>query len=70
MGKDIKKTIAFLFFLLAGIVLGTVTARLCESVSFLSWLAYTMSVGLDTGAPLVLDPVSYTHLTLPTIQQV
>ena len=59
MGKDIKKTIAFLFFLLAGIVMGTVTARLCESVSFLSWLAYTMSVGLDTGAPLVLDLIVF-----------
>ena len=59
MGKDIKKTIAFLFFLLSGIVLGPVTARLCESVSFLSWLAYTMSVGLDTGAPLVLDLIVF-----------
>ena len=31
MTKDIKRTIAFLFFLLAGIVLGTVIARLCEA---------------------------------------
>ena len=47
MTKDIKRTIAFLFFLLAGIVLGTVIARLCEGVPVLSWLAYSMSVGLD-----------------------
>lgn len=59
MGKDIKKTIAFLFFLLAGIVLGTVIARLCANVSFLSWLAYNMSVGLDTGSPLVLDLIVF-----------
>ena len=40
-------------------MLGTVTARLCESVSFLSWLADTMAVGLDTGAPLVLDLIVF-----------
>lgn len=59
MAKDLKKTIAFLFFLLAGIVLGTVVARLCVDVSFLSWLAYSMSVGLDTASPLVLDLIVF-----------
>ena len=59
MTKDFKKTIAFLFFLLAGIVLGTVLARLCANVSFLSWLSYTMSVGIDTGSPLVLDLIVF-----------
>lgn len=59
MTKDIKRTIAFLFFLLAGIVLGTVIARLCADVSFLSWLAYSMSVGLDTASPLVLDLIVF-----------
>lgn len=59
MGKDIKRTIAFLFFLLAGIVLGTVAAKLCADVSFLSWLAYSMSVGLDTASPLVLDLIVF-----------
>lgn len=59
MTKDFKKTIAFLFFLLAGIVLGTVLARLCTNVSFLSWLSYTMSVGIDTGAPVVLDLIVF-----------
>lgn len=59
MGKDIKRTIAFLFFLLAGIVLGTVLARLCEGAAFLSWLAYSMSVGLDTGSPMVLDLIVF-----------
>lgn len=59
MGKDIKRTIAFLFFLLAGIVMGTVIGKLCADVSFLSWLAYTMSVGLDTASPLVLDLIVF-----------
>lgn len=59
MGKDLKRTIAFLFFLLAGIVLGTVLARLCEGVGFLSWLAYTMSVGLATDSPMLLDLIVF-----------
>lgn len=59
MAKDLKRTIAFLFFLLAGIVLGTVLARLCDGVAFLSWLAYSMSVGLDTASPLVLDLIVF-----------
>ncbi len=59
MAKDFKKTVAFLVFLLAGIVLGTILGKLCEEVSFLSWLAYSMSVGLDTASPLVLDLIVF-----------
>ena len=59
MTKDFKKTVAFLVFLLAGIVLGTILGRLCEGVSFLSWLSYSMSVGLDTASPLVLDLIVF-----------
>lgn len=55
MGSGLKKTIAFLFFLIAGIVAGTVIARLCSGVNFLDFMAYTMSVGIDTGSPAVLD---------------
>lgn len=60
MTKDFKKTIAFLFFLLAGIVLGTVLAKICSGVPYLHWLAYSMSVGIDTGSPLVLDLIVFT----------
>ncbi len=59
MGQGIKKTIAFLVFLLAGIVLGTAAAGLCAKVSFLAWLARDMSVGLDTASPLVLDLIVF-----------
>ncbi len=55
MKGSIKKTIAFIFFLIAGIAAGTVIAGLCDGVRYLDWLAYTMSVGLDTGSPAVLD---------------
>lgn len=59
MNGNFKKTIAFLFFLLAGIMLGTVLAKICSGVSFLSWLAYPMSVGIDTGAPVILDLIVF-----------
>ncbi len=59
MKENFKKTIAFLFFLLAGIVLGTVTARLCSGVPYLDWLSYNMSVGIDTGSPVILDLIVF-----------
>ncbi len=59
MGQGLKKTITFLIFLLAGIVLGTVAAGLCAKVPFLEWLARDMSVGLDTASPLVLDLIIF-----------
>ncbi len=59
MSSGIKRTIAFLFFLLAGIVLGTILGRVCDGVPFLSWLAYNLSVGIDTGSPLVLDLIVF-----------
>ncbi len=55
MKGSIKKTIAFIFFLIAGIAAGTVISGFCRDVRYLDWLAHTMSVGLDTGSPAVLD---------------
>ncbi len=49
-----KKTVTFIFFILAGIVLGTVIGKLCAGVSFLSWAAYTITVGLPA-SPAVID---------------
>ena len=42
-----------LFFILAGIVVGTFVAELCQNVRLLSWLAYGITFGLR--APLELD---------------
>ncbi len=59
MGKGFKKTVTFLFFLVAGITAGTVISRLCADVKSLDWLSYTMPVGIDTGAPAVLDLIIF-----------
>ena len=55
MSKGFKKSVAFLFFLLAGITIGSVIAYLAKDIPVLSWLAYSKTVGLATGSPAVID---------------
>jgi hypothetical protein len=59
MNTNLKKTIAFFFFLLAGMVVGSVVAELLRDVSALSFLSRIYSVGLSTDAPLVLDLIIF-----------
>jgi len=55
MSKGLKKTVAFLFFLLAGIVVGSVIAHFASGVSWLSWLSWNKTVGLSTNPPAIVD---------------
>lgn len=55
MGKGFKKTAAFLFFMLAGICIGTVVARLCQGIYWLDWLSWGQEVGFSTSSPMILD---------------
>lgn len=57
MNSGFKKTIAFIFFLLAGVITGSLIAHICSSVPYLSWLAFEKTVGLSTSSPLILDLV-------------
>ena len=50
-----KKTFLFLFYLLAGIIVGSLLANLCAGVPFLSWLAYSGTIGFAAGNPACLD---------------
>jgi hypothetical protein len=59
MNTNLKKTIAFFFFLLAGIVVGSVVAELLRDVSQLAFLSKIYSVGLSTDSPLVLDLIIF-----------
>ena len=54
-GGNWKKTIAFIFFLLAGITVGYVLSVLCSKVDFLTWLAMSKRVGIGSDSPLVVD---------------
>ena len=51
----LKKNLVFLFFIIAGIIIGSLIASLSEGVPFLSWLAYGKTVGISAASPMVLD---------------
>lgn len=50
-----KKTLTFVFCILAGIVLGSLLASLVENIPVLKWLSYTARVGFGAEEPAVLD---------------
>lgn len=52
MSRDFKNTFAFIFFVLAGIVLGAFIAYICEGRDYVGWLAWGKSIGFD---PVTLD---------------
>lgn len=43
-----KKTFAFIFFLLAGIVLGGFLAYICDGRPYVGWLAWGKSIGIES----------------------
>ena len=51
----LKHNLVFLFFLLAGIILGAFLASVGTQVPFLSWLAYGKTIGISTTNPMILD---------------
>lgn len=53
--KQLKRTFFFLFYLLAGIIVGTMLASLCARVPFLSFLAYQGAIGFAAQNPACLD---------------
>ena len=52
-----KKNLIFVFYLLAGIIFGSLLANLCANVPMLSWLAYSSGVGFAANDPACLDLV-------------
>ena len=50
-----KRNLLFAFWLLAGIITGGLIASVCQNVPFLSWLAYSASIGIGNDTPFVLD---------------
>lgn len=51
----LKKTLIFLLFLLAGILLGAVIAMACQGISFLNWLSYSASLGFGMPNGVTVD---------------
>lgn len=51
----LKRNLVFVFFLLAGVIVGALAASAAASYPFLNWLSYGKTVGIPAGSPLVLD---------------
>ena len=49
----LKRNLLLIFFILAGIVLGGMLANLCANIPFLSWLAYSSSIGFNADSPVI-----------------
>ena len=50
-----KKTINFLMFLLAGLIMGSVLTRIAADVSFLGWLCWGDAIGFGYPDAVTLD---------------
>lgn len=48
MNKNFKSTCTFIFFFLAGIILGGFIAYICEGKSYVDWLSWGKSIGFNT----------------------
>ena len=53
----LKSNLLFLFFLLAGVIFGTLLASSTAGIPALGWLSYGASMGISAQNPLVLDLV-------------
>lgn len=51
----LKRNLAFVFFIVAGVIIGALIASAAEGLPFLGWLSYGKTVGIPTSDPLLLD---------------
>ena len=50
-----KKQFLFLFYLLAGIIIGSLLGSVCRGIPSLSWLGYSNTIGFSPSSPAVMD---------------
>lgn len=50
-----KRTIAFIFFIIAGVIFGSMAAGLTADIPYLGWLSFGKSVGIPVESPFILD---------------
>ena len=51
----LKKNLILLFFVLAGIVIGSLISSVAAGIPVISWLAYSTDIGVSPHNPLFLD---------------
>ena len=54
-GFHLKKTLVFLFFLVAGTLVGSMIANASVNSDMLGWLSFGTTIGIPFSSPLVLD---------------
>lgn len=55
-----KRDFFFLFYLIAGIITGSIIANLCVGSGALGWLAYGQTIGFSPNSPAVVDLAIFT----------
>lgn len=66
-----KKTFAFIFFLLAGLVIGGFLAYICQGRPYVGWLAWGRSVGIENiSVDLYVVSFSFGLMIQATISQI
>ena len=50
-----KRDFFFLFYLIAGIITGSIIAGWCTGSGALGWLAYGQTIGFSPNSPAVID---------------
>ncbi|MBQ8107148.1 MAG: DUF4321 domain-containing protein [Ruminococcus sp.] len=69
--KEFKKTFAFIFFMLAGIILGGFIAYVCSGKDYVGWLAWGKNVGIrDVSVDLYVISFSIGFMVRATISQI
>ena len=51
----LKRDFFFLFYLIAGIITGSIISNLCAGSSVLGWLAYGQTIGFAPNSPAIID---------------
>lgn len=71
MSKNFKKSIAFFFFLLAGIILGAFISHICAGNKYLGWLSWGQAVGIPTTQlDLIVFKINFGFMLDVTIAQI
>ncbi len=69
--KNFKRTFAFIFFMLAGIVLGAFLAYICDGKSYVGWLAWGKNLGFENvSVDLYVIKLSFGLMIRATISQI
>ncbi len=69
--KNFKRTFAFIFFMLAGIVLGAFLAYICDGKSYVGWLAWGKNIGFENvSVDLYVIKLSFGLMIRATISQI